>query len=295
MGKCGQAAMEKPERNGIIVFAGTSEGRFLYEFCAKSGIPAVFCVATEYGRQVLCGAEASGPAIRTGRMEEAEMLVLFREEKPVLIIDATHPYAVEVTDHIRKAAERYRQDEQIQMRVYYRVLRSLSEAKDRAEEEAKDAAQGKTDVMYCADMEQAVAYLNRTTGNILVTTGSKQLDELCKLNDYTDRIYLRILPSPAVLQECLDKGFQAGHVICMQGPFSEAMNVAVLQEYNICYMLTKQSGRTGGYPQKIMAAGRCGVKPVVILPPQEADGVSVEAMKEIMKEVMTVDLAGEVS
>lgn len=284
--------MVKPAGNGIIVFAGTSEGRFLYEFCAKSGIRAIFCVATEYGRQVLCGAEASGPVIRTGRMEEAEMLALFREKKPVLIIDATHPYAAEATDHIRKAAERYRQNEQIQARVYYRVLRSLSEAEDRAEEEAEDAAQGETDVMYCPDMEQAVAYLNRTTGNILVTTGSKQLKELCKLVGYADRVYLRVLPNPAVLQECLDNGFQAGHVICMQGPFSEEMNVAVLQEYNICYILTKQSGRTGGYPQKITAAGRCGVKPVVILPPQETDGVSVEAMKEILKEAVTAGAAG---
>lgn len=293
--------MGKPTGSDIIVFAGTSEGRLLYQFCADWGIRAVFCVATEYGRQVLCRAETArrqetetvrrqeaetgnetiwdtggaGPVIRVGRMEEAEMLTLFLEEKPVMIIDATHPYAVEATAHIKTAAKRYRQDSQIQECVYYRVLRSLSEAESMTQKE--------TGVIYCADMEQAVAYLNHTAGNILVTTGSKQLDELCKLKEYAARIYLRILPNPDMLQECLKKGFPAEHVICMQGPFSEEMNVAMLHEYNICYMLTKQSGRTGGYPQKMEAARRCGVVPVVIVPPQEADGVSVEEMQEILK------------
>ena len=37
----------------VIVFAGTSEGRQLYGFCADKGIDALFCVATDYGREVL--------------------------------------------------------------------------------------------------------------------------------------------------------------------------------------------------------------------------------------------------
>lgn len=296
---------------GIIVFAGTSEGRRLYEFCEDRGIRSIFCVATEYGKQVLCKekdtgschAGSSGPDIRSGRMDEEEMLALFEEEKPVMIIDATHPYAAEVTENIRKAAKEYRKSRQIQEKVYYRVLRSLTEAEDTVQgqmayqetyqetyqEAYQEAYQEEdpeggyhTDTVYCADMKQAVSYLDSATGNILVTTGSGQIGELCKLKNYADRVWLRILPDPDILRECLDRGFRADHIICMQGPFSEDMNTAMLRGYNICYFLTKQSGKTGGYPQKAAAAEKCGVRLVVILPPQEADGVSLEEMKTIL-------------
>ena len=140
----------EPVERRIIVFAGTSEGRLLYEFCAVHGIRAVFCVATEYGKQVLCNVETShsphltgkgttvcrkgvpSPEIRVGRLEEAGMSALFQEERPAMIIDATHPYAVEVTEQVRKAAARYQQARRIQKQVYYRVLRSLTEPEDAA-------------------------------------------------------------------------------------------------------------------------------------------------------------------
>ncbi len=290
----------------IIVFAGTSEGRLLYEFCAVHGIRAVFCVATEYGKQVLCNVETShsphltgkgitvcrkgvpSPEIRVGRLEEAGMSALFQEERPAMIIDATHPYAVEVTEQVRKAAARYQQARRIQEQVYYRVLRSLTEPEDAAGQETdleKMAVRDddkKSDVIYCPDMQQAVAYLNHTQGNILVTTGSKQLDGLCKLNGYADRMYLRILPNPDMLQKCLDKGVPAGHLLCMQGPFSTEMNTALIHENDIRYVLTKQSGRAGGYQQKVEAARQCRAGLVVILPPREAEGVSVKEMKEIL-------------
>ena len=42
------------EARKYIIFAGTSEGRLLYEFCEQHQIGAVFCVATEYGKEMLC-------------------------------------------------------------------------------------------------------------------------------------------------------------------------------------------------------------------------------------------------
>lgn len=264
----------------VIVFAGTSEGRQLYDFCVDRQIEALFSVATEYGRDVLIDRESQENAgkdiidrrveIAVGRLSQKEMTALFLRENPRVVVDATHPYAVEATANIQSAVERYRQAAHIEGQVYYRVLRRLSESIE------------ERDMVFFPDMAQVVEYLNHTEGNILVTTGSKQIDELCKLKEYTRRVFLRILPSPDMLQACLDSGFPASHMICMQGPFTEEMNTAVMRQYNTCYLLTKQSGIAGGFPEKCRAAQAVGAKLVVLTPPSEQEGVSVAEMEQII-------------
>ena len=300
--------MKQAKNRKYIIFAGTSEGRQLYEFCEQHQIGAVFCVATEYGKEVLCKPReaknenskeqnvknknteeqkeqtesvSTYPAIHVGRMNTEEMENFFRKEEPDIIIDATHPYAVEVTENIRKAAEVYCRERQAEGQVYYRVLRNLTDD-GIAEEDMPYSEDSK--ISYHNDMQQAVTYLQSTEGNILATTGSKQVEKLCKLEGFAKRIYLRILPSEEMKAKCLALGFLPEHIICMQGPFSRENNECMLRKYDIKYLLTKQSGKTGGYPEKAEAARSCGVELVVLVPPQEKDGVSVEQMCEIMKE-----------
>ena len=188
---------------------------------------------------------------------------------------------MEVTENIRKAAEGYCREQQAEGQVYYRVLRNLTEA-GMTEEDMLYAGDAK--ISYHKDMQQAVSYLQSTEGNILATTGSKQVEKLCKLEDFAGRVYLRILPSEEMKAKCLALGFLPEHIICAQGPFSRKSNECILREYDIKYLLTKQSGKTGGYPEKAEAAHSCGVELVVLVPPQETEGVSVEQMCKIMIE-----------
>lgn len=359
--------MDRKSKDRYVIFAGTSEGRKLYEFCAENSIDAIFCVATEYGKEILCkqnmpdkyvrkeadglqdqncqGEETAremaweeidktnddmekkdnirdgrgekrnktGIEIHVGRMNAEEMTAFFRRERPRMVIDATHPYATEVTENIRNAAEAYRREKSIEEKVYYRVLRKLDNVGDMklcklntSRENVKlckptknadetelydsvtDAEQtDETKISYHKDMQQAVCYLQSTEGNILATTGSKQAQELCKLKGFEKRVYLRILPSEEMLAKCLELGFLPDHIICMQGPFSQESNEQMLREHHIKYLLTKQSGEAGGYPEKAEAARVCGAELVVLVPPQEAEGVSVEQMCEIIgNEVM---------
>ena len=37
----------------IVIFGGTSEGRLLAKYCDENFIPAIVCVATEYGTELL--------------------------------------------------------------------------------------------------------------------------------------------------------------------------------------------------------------------------------------------------
>jgi precorrin-6x reductase len=236
-------------------------------------------------------------------MNRADMEAFFKEVQPAFVIDATHPYAIEATENIRNAVENYRQECHISDKLYYRVLRELgagcdgSQVKPKCEvteicgENKESAGSGGTTasahISYHKDMEQAVDYLQTTQGNILATTGSKQIEMLCKLNDYQERVYLRILPNVEMLQKCLQAGFLPSHIVCMQGPFSQEMNELMLRQYDIRYLLTKQSGVQGGYPEKEQAARTCRAELVVLAPPKESGGVSVEEMCRILATIQS--------
>ena len=55
----------------------------------------------------------------------------------------------------------------------------------------------------------------------------------------------------------------------MQGPFSREPNEAILRQYAIRYLVTKDGGSPGGFPEKAEAAEALGVKLIVIRRPHE--------------------------
>ena len=98
----------------VLVFAGTTEGYEICRFLADHKIETKGFVATEYGSKSLT--ENEFLTVQTGRLDAADMEEVFLQEKPEMVLDATHPYAAEVTVNIRTACENTQT-------AYYRVLR----------------------------------------------------------------------------------------------------------------------------------------------------------------------------
>jgi precorrin-6A/cobalt-precorrin-6A reductase len=88
--------------------------------------------------------------------------------------------------------------------------------------------------------------------NILFTTGSNNLSWVEQLDNY--EIYIRVLPYEDSINKCIAAGIKRQNIIAMQGPFSSALNTALINQYNIDCMVTKQSGKAGGYDEKIESA-----------------------------------------
>ena len=87
----------------IVLFGGTTEGRLLTEFLSQNKIPAIVCVATEYGEKVL---EYEPPVIvQPKRLKPGPMRKLFEEEQTEFVFDATHPYATEISKHIKEICD----------------------------------------------------------------------------------------------------------------------------------------------------------------------------------------------
>ena len=115
-----------------------------------------------------------------------------------------------------------------------------------------------------ADMNSCAEALEHTEGNILAATGVKELAKYTELTGWRERVYARILASKESLEEADRLGFQGSHLICMQGPFSEELNTAMLRAVGARYLVTKESGTAGGFPEKARAAENAGAVLVVV-------------------------------
>lgn len=132
--------------------------------------------------------------------------------------------------------------------------------------------------------------------NILITTGSKELAPYTQIPDFAARCYVRALPTVEALEKCRQLGFRREHLILMQGPFSEEMNVAQLRYADAGYLVTKASGETGGFPEKCEAALALGVEVVCIGRPKEVsipdaawyDREKLDAVLRRIREIGTV-------
>ena len=262
----------------IILFAGTTEGRQFSEWLSGEGLDVLACVATEYGSLLMKAQEHL--EVRKGRLSKEEMEHLFRKEGQPLVLDATHPYAVEVSENIRAACKKAGCE-------YLRLIRSaygtqITTHKSDSCEMGKNQAED--DCVVVQSVKDAADWLSGTKGKILVTTGSKELHYFTNIPDYQERVYARVLATPEVVAHCSELGFMGQHLICMQGPFTKEMNIAMLRQFHASWLVTKESGKEGGSPEKLEAAKEAGAKVVLVGRPMEQTGVSVEDGIELLRE-----------
>ena len=246
----------------ILLFAGTTEGRNLAEFLEKNQIPTEVCVATQYGETLL--EEGKYLHVHAGRLDETEMEQQIQKKQITLVIDATHPYAVIVSQNIRRACSRTGTE-------YIRLARKETDASWKQEME---------DVIEVASVAEAAAFLAKKEGRIFAATGSKELSAYQVIPDYQDRVVARVLSTPEAVSECAMLGFSGKNLICMQGPFTEDLNVAMLRQAQASWMVTKESGKAGGFLEKLRAAKKAGAKLVVIKRPGERSEKIAEDQKE---------------
>ena len=239
----------------ILLFGGTAEGHTLARRLAQAGHPVTCCVATDYGRDVL--EPQPNLTVRMGRMDQGAMEAEMGRGYDC-VVDATHPYAAQVSGNIRAAAKAVNLP-------YQRLLRPREEAGD---------------VLWADSPEQAAEILETMPGNVLLTTGSKDLAVFAKLRDYKQRLWVRILPSLDSLSAALELGYPASHIICMQGPFSRQMNTATLRSMDGRILVTKDTGKAGGVGAKAQAAREAGARLLVIRRPVAETGLELEALLE---------------
>ena len=291
----------------LRVFAGTTEGRLLCEWLSGRGIGARAYAATEYGGELL--GDLPGIEVRTGRLDERAMESELAGAG--IVVDATHPFATLASENIRAASQaagaRYvrlaRVDDSLPCDSCLAdspapidaashgqsVSRAVSFAPAdslRAQASAAACPSSLGDVIVVGSIAQAASLLAHLPGRALLTTGSKELTPFSQVEGFSERFFVRVLPTVAAVGKCAEAGFSPSHVIGMQGPFSRELNAAMLRQVGASWLVTKDSGTVGGTGEKIAAARDVGAGCIVVARPIEAgDHLTLREVEALLAEI----------
>ena len=236
----------------VLVFGGTTDGRLLARELSALGAQVTVSVATALGAEELRGVPPL--TVCVGRKDARQM----REMLPgfAVCVDATHPYAAEASGNIRAAC--------LAAGVPYRRL-------------LRGASALPPDSVVVPDAPAAARWLAGTQGNILLATGAKELAAFAGLD--AERLYPRVLPTVAGITACEGAGIPHRNIIAMQGPFTLELNLALMQQFHIRYLITKDGGSAGGFAEKAQAAAQSGAALVVLRRPEECGETAEEILQ----------------
>ena len=223
----------------IWIVGGTKDSRDILQKLVEERKEdnIIVSTATAYGGELLkkyTSDEMKNIQAISEKLNEEQMKELIKDKNISLIIDASHPYAINVSNSVIKVTE--------ELGVkYIRFERKMLDY----------------------GTENVVKFEGK---NILSTMGSNNLGEIKEMSE-KNNLYVRILPTTASIQKAEELGYLPSKIIAIQGPVDKIMNVATLKSYKIDYLITKESGATGGEAEKVEACKECGVMVLVLKRP----------------------------
>ena len=230
----------------ILLFGGTSETGPIARALVRAGYAVLVSTATTLALDL--GTHA-GIRRRCGRLDQAAMAELIRAEKIEVVVDAGHPYAVELHAQVQRAAAE----------TGVCLVRFERPLADPVFDERVHRA---------ADHGAAAALAVTLGRRILLTTGANNLAPYLEtIPSATHAVFARVLPEPDSLLACRRAGLSSPQIVTGRGPFSIEANLAVLQSLKIDVLVTKESGAAGGLPEKLAAARRHACAAVVVARP----------------------------
>ena len=245
----------------IWVIGGTKDSRdFIESFPFKEKL--VVTTATEYGGKLLENIE--NIKVFCKRLDLEGMNKFIVENNIEKIVDLSHPYAEEVS---RNAIECSR----VKEIDYIRFERENLVSED--------------GVIEFSELDIMIKYLEELEGNILVTLGSNNLHKFQNIKNKSN-IYFRILPKWEMIKKAEDLGVLPKNIIAMQGPFSKELNVAMMRQLNIKYIVSKKGGNTGGEREKIDSAKEIGAISIMLSRPNVEYPVVFSHIEKLIKYII---------
>ena len=231
----------------ILVFGGTTEGRMAAKVLEESGATYYYSTRSDtQDIQLVHGQHV------TGAMEVPEMAAFCQEHGIRLIVDAAHPFAVNLHRNVIDLAEQIGEP----VIRYDRIYPPHDE-----------------DLVWCKDYEDAIRQLGaHGVHRLLALTG---VNTIAKLRDYWQEYecWFRILNRDESLAGAQKAGFPADHLVY----YEKDDTASLIERLRPQAIITKESGASGGFDEKVEAARQAGVKVFVVKRPDYpvADGVTV--------------------
>ncbi|MBS9768637.1 MAG: cobalt-precorrin-5B (C(1))-methyltransferase [Flavobacteriaceae bacterium] len=222
----------------IVIFGGTTEGRKVAKVCDQAGSP--FFYATKGSLQKM---DIANGKLVTGGMDKDEMVAFCKENAIKLIIDSAHPFAENLHQNIADASAE----------LDLPVIRY----------ERNYAKRSKNAMWFDSYAEMTDFLLRNNYNNILALTGVNTLEKLKPL--WTERFcWFRILDREESRNIAKKVEFPEEQLLFYKGSDDEE---ALFEDLNPQAILTKESGESGGFMQKLTAARELKIPLLVVKRP----------------------------
>ena len=225
----------------ILILGGTTEGRLAVKVADEAGSPYYYSTRG-IQQEIAC---RNGIHL-TGGMDVEAMTSFCIHHQIRLLVDAAHPFAVGLHQTVYETA----------IRLNLPVVRVERSYPERA-----------TDIVWCEDYEDAVRQLEKDRiHSLLSLTGVQTIG---KLRGYWAKhpCWFRILKRDESLALARSQGFDEQRIVYYQAEDEESL----LKRLTPQAILTKESGETGGFQQKIDAARMLGIPVYVVKRPSLPD------------------------
>ena len=225
----------------ILILGGTTEGRLAVKVADEAGSPYYYSTRG-IQQEIAC---RNGIHL-TGGMDVEAMTSFCIHHQIRLLVDAAHPFAVGLHQTVHETA----------IRLNLPVVRVERSYPERA-----------ADIVWCEDYEDAVRQLEKDRiHSLLSLTGVQTIG---KLRGYWAKhtCWFRILKRDESLALARNQGFDEQRIVYYQAEDEESL----LKRLTPQAILTKESGETGGFQQKIDAARMLGIPVYVVKRPSLPD------------------------
>jgi precorrin-6A/cobalt-precorrin-6A reductase len=256
----------------IWLIGGTSESVQLAAAIASANLPCTITVTTEAARTLY----PDSPMLRVwvGRLFAAQIGQFLQAHQIVAVLDASHPYAVEISRLAIAACTQFNLP-------YLRYERpSLKQAHRWASEQVNREDSPITNsplpITHLDSFETLISEDYLRGQRVLLTVGYKVLPLFRPWHEKAT-LFTRILPSMVSLEAALAAGFTPDRIIALRPPISADLETALWRFWNISMVVTKASGSPGGEDIKQAVASELGVtlitidRPLVNYPAQTSD------------------------
>ena len=214
----------------ILVFGGTTEGRKAAEVLEEAGNGYYYSTKTGEQDIVL----HHGQRI-DGAMDAAAMMAFCQEHDIRLIVDAAHPFASQLHETIMLVADKLH----IPVIRYERIY------------PPRDAS-----LTWIDDYSQVPTDIH----TLLATTGVQSISKLKPLEALGIKVYYRILKRESSIASALKQGANEEQLCYYDNPNDIPVDAEAI--------LLKESGISGGFPEKVEAAKRRGMRIIALKRPE---------------------------
>ncbi|MFP4253256.1 MAG: cobalt-precorrin-6A reductase [Halothece sp.] len=244
----------------VWLIGGTQESAKIAKKLVTHGFFCVVTVTTESA--IALYPDSDLMTVKVGALSSQEMRELIAREGIDRIIDASHPYAVEISESAIALSQQCHLP-------YLRYERPQVKA---------------TEDQHVITLDSFKTLVNSdylTQQRVLLTVGYKALPQFQPWHQQAT-LFARVLPSVVSVEKALEAGFSQKQLIALRPPVNYELEKALCEQWEISLIVSKASGKAGGEDTKKAVAKALNIPLILIRRPEVAYPQKTDKLEDVV-------------